>query len=135
MIKFCCKMQSLLVAFTVFYCIYCTFPVLQTTEWWCWFDTVDHNILLNRLETWVGLHRTVLKWYRLYLEKMCYFVTIWSVESDRMAVRGVPQGSVLGLIIFTLYMLPLGQMLQNANVGPMAMQMTCSFIYQIFSKW
>ena len=81
------------------------------------FDTVDHSILLNRLETWAGLSGTVLEWFRSYLEEQSYFVTIGSYESNRMAMTcGVPQGSVLGPLLFSLYMLPLGQVLQNSNV-------------------
>ena len=81
------------------------------------FDTVDHSILLNRLEPWAGLSGTVLEWFRSYLEERSYFVTIGSYESNRMAMTcGVPQGSVLGPLLFSLYMLPLGQVLQNSNV-------------------
>jgi len=40
------------------------------------FDTVDHSILLKRLENWAGLSRTVLNWFKTYLENRKYFVSI-----------------------------------------------------------
>lgn len=81
------------------------------------FDTVDHSILLNRLETWIGLSGTVLKWFRSYLEQRKYFVTIGNYKSSHVALTyGVPQGSVLGPLLFSLYMLPLGRILEDFNV-------------------
>ena len=95
----------------------CKVSVLVLLDLSAAFDTVDHSILLNRLETWAGLIGTVLEWFRSYLEEQSYFVTIGSYESNRMAMTcGVPQGSVLGPLLFSLYMLPLGQVLQNSNV-------------------
>ncbi len=40
------------------------------------FDTVDHNLLLQRLENWVGLTGMVYKWFRSYLEGRGYYVSI-----------------------------------------------------------
>ncbi len=45
------------------------------------FDTVDHNILLERLENWVGLSGLALKWFRPYLEGRGYYVSIGEHKS------------------------------------------------------
>ncbi len=72
------------------------------------FDTVDHNIHLQRLENWVGLSGMVHKWFRLYLEGRGYYVSIGENKSQWMSMTcGVPQGSILAPLLFSLYMLPL----------------------------
>ncbi len=45
------------------------------------FDTVDHNILIESLENWVGLSGMVLKWFRSYLEGRGYYVSIGEHKS------------------------------------------------------
>ncbi len=58
------------------------------------FDTVDHNILLERLENWVGLSGMALKWFRSYLEGRGYYVSIGEHKSKWTSMTcGVPQGS------------------------------------------
>ncbi len=69
------------------------------------FDTIDHNILLNRLENFVGISGSALAWFKSYLSDRHQFVAVNEEVSYRSQVQyAVPQGSVLGPLLFTLYM-------------------------------
>ncbi len=82
------------------------------------FETVDHNILLQRLENWVGLSGTVQKWFRSYLEGRGYYVSIGEHKSQWTSMTcGVPQGSILALLLFSLYMLPLSQIMRKNQLA------------------
>jgi len=67
------------------------------------FDTIDHNILLNKLN-FLGFSSSVVDWYRSYLTKRTFIVEINEKLSNPGDLKcGVPQGSILGPLLFLLY--------------------------------
>ncbi len=82
------------------------------------FDTIDHNILLNRLEYFVGISGSALAWFKSYLSDRHQLVAVNEEVSYQSQVQyGVPQGSVLWQLLFTLYMLPLGDIIRDHSVS------------------
>ena len=71
------------------------------------FDTIDNNTLFDCLRDWFGVNGTVLKWIKSYLTNSKQKVKLGNSFSDAFLLPcGVPQGSVLGPLLFTLYTTP-----------------------------
>jgi hypothetical protein len=78
------------------------------------FDTIDHSILLNRLVNEYGLAGTVIKWFSSYLSNRRQSIKIQdTLSAERKLLYGVPQGSVLGPILFTMYTAPLSKIIAS----------------------
>ncbi|XP_071794571.1 uncharacterized protein [Asterias amurensis] len=81
------------------------------------FDTVDHPTLLTRLRQ-LGLGGTALDWFESYLSKRSQAVHLREATSQTVQLdSSVPQGSVLGPQLFSVYMLPLRHIITKCNLG------------------
>ena len=82
------------------------------------FDTVNHSLLLSRLENSFGIRGTVLQWFHSYLSGRSQFVEIKDTESlVRNLTVGVLQGSVLGPILYLLHTVPLAEIIRNQGLN------------------
>ena len=86
------------------------------------FDTVSHNILLNHLHHQFGITDTALAWMRDYLSNRTQRVSVEvdgkKAESHKVLLKqGVPQGSILGPLLFTLYVSPIGDICHQHNIS------------------
>ena len=78
------------------------------------FDTIDHTILLDRLNVHYGISELALGWFKSYLSGRTHSVKVGNTLSHPAALQyGVPQGSVLGPILFSLYTNPISSIIHS----------------------
>ena len=98
------------------------------------FDTLDHDILLHKLQ-YYGITGTALDWFRSYLTERYQYVDYNGASSSmKLLTTGVPQGSILGPLLFIIYMNDIHTVSNNLNFILYADDTTltsplCSFTY------
>ena len=118
------------------------------------FDTIHHSILVHHLHTDFGFIYTVLQWFSTYLTDPTQYVSLSKYCSAFAHVHsGVSHGSVLGPMLFTMYIKPLSAIIHSHSITHHSLaddlQLQCSiaptilktyaeqvapFLQQIFQK-
>ena len=82
------------------------------------FETIDHTILLMGLGNWFGVSGKALDWFKSYLTGRSQRIKLGNFLSSRSDLSfGVPQGSVLGPLLFTLYTTPLSSLVSGHAIS------------------
>ncbi len=82
------------------------------------FDTIDHDILIDWLQNYTGIQGQTLRWFRSYLPDPYHFFYLHGESSRLSPVKyGITQESVLGPLLFSIDMLPLGNIIRRYGIN------------------
>jgi len=82
------------------------------------FDTVHHDMLLKRLHSRYGVCGSALLWFQSYLQDRYQCVRLRGVQGAPVKLEcGVPQGSVLGPMLFSLFTAPIGDIIRSSGLN------------------
>jgi hypothetical protein len=82
------------------------------------FDTIDHHTLLSRLHSSYGISGCAYNWIHSYLDGRSQSVVVGRHQSSPTTVStGVPQGSVLGPLLFSIYISPAGHLINSFGIS------------------
>ena len=91
--------------------------VLALLDFHSAYDTIDHHILVHRLHTDIGYTDTVLQWFSSYMTDRTHYVSLSNHCSAFAPVHsGLPLGSVLGPMIFIMYIKPLSAIIDSHSI-------------------
>ena len=81
-------------------------------------DTIDHATLINTLSDWYGISGQAQIWFSSYLQNRHQSVKVKDTLSDKVTLsHAIPQGSVLGPVLFTLYTTPLSAIISSSDIN------------------
>ena len=99
------------------------------------FDTIDHSLLLNKLEVY-GVQGANLKWFSDYLVMRRQRVVVDGVFSDWSAVtKGVPQGSILSPLMFIIFVNDMPDVVKYCTVNQYADDITVEKKHAVDQLW
>lgn len=82
------------------------------------FDTVSHGILFQRMQQELGITGTALQWVKSYFSGRTTSICINGCHSAKCPLDfGLPQGSIVGLVSFSIYTIPIGRIIRKHGLS------------------